>query len=191
MVSKPASHPDASAQGKEACFAELYSAHFQFVWRLTRRFGGRQRDLEDLVHDVFVAVHGALDRYDPTRPMRPWLFGITFRVVSDYRRRARFDREVPVDEHRSASTEPVALEHLVVQERRALVAQGLERLSMDQRAVFVMHEMEGESIPEIARVLGIPDNTCYSRLRLARARFTAAVRMLAARGSTNITHLTG
>jgi RNA polymerase sigma-70 factor (ECF subfamily) len=72
------------------------------------------------------------------------------------------------------------LEHLEASERRALVAAGLERIPLDQRAVFVMHEMEGVAVPEIARTLGISDNTCYSRLRLARDRFTKAVRAIVA-----------
>ena len=181
MLSKPSPKLARSGQGPGDLFDELYREHFHFVWRLVRRFGGRERDREDLVHDVFVAVHGALGRYDRTRPVRPWLFGITFRVVSDYRRRARFAAEVPVGEHKTAARAPVAVEHIASRERRELVSAGLERLPLEQRAVFVMHEMEGESIPEIARGLGISDNTCYSRLRLARERFTKAVRAIAAR----------
>jgi len=51
----------------------------------------------------------------------------------------------------------------------------LEELDLDRRAVFVMHDIDGHVMPDIAAALGVPLNTAYSRLRLARADFAAAV----------------
>jgi len=81
-----------------------------------------------------------------------------------------------------AST-PESEERASREEKRALVAAVLEALSMDQRAVFVLHDLEERAVPEIATMLGIPLNTAYSRLRLAREQFAAAVRRLQLRGS--------
>lgn len=165
----------------ELCLERIYADQFDYVWRTLRRLGVRERDLEDKAHDVFIVVHRKLGDYDPGRPLRPWLFGIAFRVVSDYRRRAGFAREVPVDEHHGPDELAAdAFEHVVAAERRALVAEALEAIPDDQRAVFAAVEFEGLAVPEIARALSIPDNTCYSRLRLARRRFAAAVRRIAA-----------
>ena len=55
---------------------------------------------------------------------------------------------------------------------------GLETLDLDRRAVFVLHDLEGETIPVIAEALAIPLNPAYSRLRLARRDFTEAVTRL-------------
>ncbi len=177
--------PAGAGPPTDASFTALYREQLDFVWRLLRRFGVRERDMEDLAHDVFVAVHGSWGRYDPARPLRPWLYGVAFRVTSDYRRRARFSREVP-SEHsdQQPSAAPDAFAAVETAERRALVAAALEELPLDQLAVFVAHELEGETVPTIAAALSIPDNTCYSRLRLARGRFEAAVRRLAADRST-------
>ena len=49
----------------------------------------------------------------------------------------------------------------------------------DRRAVLVMHDLEGWTAPEIAAEIGVPLNTVYSRLRLARAEFRSAVDRLA------------
>jgi RNA polymerase sigma-70 factor (ECF subfamily) len=57
----------------------------------------------------------------------------------------------------------------------------LDELDLAQRAVFVMHDLDGVAIPEIASMLGIPLNTAYSRLRLARTAFDRAVRRLRAK----------
>lgn len=61
---------------------------------------------------------------------------------------------------------------------RALVLSALDLLTDDRRAVFVAAEIEGLAMPEITAALGIPLNTGYTRLRLARADFIAAVTRL-------------
>jgi RNA polymerase sigma-70 factor, ECF subfamily len=158
--------------------ATLYTRHFDYVWHAVRRLGGRDGDLEDLVHDVFMTLWRTLDRYDPRRPIKPWLYGIAFRVVSDYRRRARFSREIPASQNEAfvADTRPAPLAEVEQRERRRLVAQALEALGEQQRVVFVMVEIEGYSVVEVSEALGLKLNTAYSRLRLARTKFTAAVK---------------
>ena len=59
-----------------------------------------------------------------------------------------------------------------------MVQAALDQLPMEQRAVFVLHELDEQSAPEVAEALGTPLNTVYSRLRLARERFRAAVEAL-------------
>jgi RNA polymerase sigma-70 factor (ECF subfamily) len=75
-----------------------------------------------------------------------------------------------------AATSQGPEEAMAAQQDRALVARALGALDLDRRAVFVMHELEGQAVPEIARALAIPLNTAYSRLRLARRDFVDAVR---------------
>ena len=60
---------------------DIYAAEVRWLWRVLWRLGVPERDLEDVAHDVFVVVHRKLPDYDPTRPLRPWLFGICFRVA--------------------------------------------------------------------------------------------------------------
>ena len=64
---------------------------------------------------------------------------------------------------------------LAGEEARRQVARALEQLPLEQRAVFVLHDIDGVSAPEFARALEVPLNTVYSRLRLAREKFLAAV----------------
>lgn len=63
-------------------------------------------------------------------------------------------------------------------EDRRLVTRALDAIAIERRAVFVMHDMDGIAVPEIARVLEMPLNTAYSRLRLARDEFRDAIRRL-------------
>ena len=84
----------------------VYDEHFDYVWHTLRRLGVRAADLEDLAHDVFVAFHRTRATYDPSRPIRPWLFGIAFRVSSDHRRRARHRYEVVAERDTPDASRP-------------------------------------------------------------------------------------
>jgi hypothetical protein len=64
---------------------------------------------------------------------------------------------------------------------RALIATSLESIDIARRGVFILHELDAQPMVEIAQALGIPVNTAYSRLRVAREEFTATFRLLAAR----------
>ena len=169
-------------------FPTLYRSEFAYVWKTLRRLGAPARDMEDLAHDLFVVVHRHLAEYDPRRPLRPWLFGIAVRVLSDYRRTFRNSRELldrgPAGQASEAiDGAPPPDERLADAQARALLMSALDELPLERRAVLVMHDLDGVAVPEIAAALEIPLNTAYSRLRLARADLAAAVRRpRAARG---------
>jgi RNA polymerase sigma-70 factor, ECF subfamily len=168
--------PARDTRGSAPDLASIYEAEVAYVWESLRRLGVRDADLEDVAHDLFLAVRRRLPDYDPGRPLRPWLFGFAYRLASDYRRSARVRLEVvalPVD---AADGRADAEEQLAAREARDLILGALAGVPLEQRAVFVMHDLDGCSIPEIADALGAPENTLYSRLRAARTQFTAAVR---------------
>lgn len=172
-----------AARTDHADFRSWFEAHFDYVWHTLRRLGVRPSDLEDLAHDVFLQVFRNLARYEPERPVRPWLFGFAYRVASDYRRRASHRLEVLVETHEPIDSCPGALELLSRREEHAFVHAALETLELKRRAVFILHELDGCSMPEVAASLDIPLNTAYSRLRLARKQFRAACqRRATARG---------
>lgn len=178
----PNAEPDATPAPIEAAppdFNALYREHVGHVWRTLRRLGVVERDLEDATHEVFLIVHRRLGDYDPTRPMRPWLTGIAWRVAADERRRARHTREKMIgDEGFSAHVDPGRGPEgeIARREAQALVAHGLDALDLDRRVIFVMYEIDGATGREIAEALDIPLFTVFSRLRSARALFKKAVK---------------
>ncbi len=180
--SDPASDP-LLGPAKRPDFTTIFQTECSYVWNTLRRLGVQERDLEDVAHDVFVAVHRKLDNYDPARPLKPWLFGIAFRVASDYRRLARHRRELMDDGFEAVDDRPSVDDQIATEQARKLVLDALEALDLDKRAVFVMHELDGHAMPAIAAALGIPVNTAYSRLRLAREAFAVAVKRIRLRTS--------
>ena len=86
--------------------------------------------------------------------------------------------EIPASLGEPADPLPLADEAIEAFQARVLVDRALEALDFDQRSVFILHDLDGHSIPDAAKLLEVPLNTAYSRLRLARARFAAAVRRI-------------
>lgn len=157
----------------------VFDAHFGWVWNTLRRLGVSEGDAPDLAQEVFVIVHSLLGDYDPERPIRPWLFGIAYRVACRWRALARHRRELPIDAPFDApDPRPSADEALEQHEARALVLRALDTIDLPRRAVLVMNVLDEQPMPEVAEALGIPVNTAYSRLRLARADFAKAVHRL-------------
>lgn len=164
-------------------FRTIFETEFEYVWHSLRRLGVRERDVDDVTHDAFIVVYRTLDQYDPSRPLRPWLFGIASRHAANYRRRAHHRGDVMEPDPELADHALGADETLASRQAAALALAALDALDDDRRTVFVLHEFDGVSIPDVAAALGVPLNTVYSRLRLAREHFAAAVKRLrAARG---------
>ena len=177
---------DSSASGSSH-FDLLFDREFSYVWNTLRRLGICERDLEDVTHEVFLQIYTHWAAFDPARAARPWLFGFAYRIAADYRRLARHRMRLVGD---VAEVEDEALpgagadqdDAANAREAAQLVDRALDRLELEQRAVLVMHDIDGSTMGEVAAALAIPVNTGYSRLRLARARFSAVVRKMKGAG---------
>jgi RNA polymerase sigma-70 factor, ECF subfamily len=159
-------------------FAELFRAEFAYVWNALARLGVATRDLEDVTHEVFLSVYRKLADFDCQRPLRPWLFSFAFRAASDYRKLARHRVELIGIEGDAEAAEPSAVETLISEEDRRLIEAALLRVPLERRALLLLHEVDGFTIPEVAEALSLPLNTAYSRLRLARADLAKAAKAL-------------
>lgn len=162
-------------------FDEVFRAERRGVALLLRRLGVRAGDVDDVTQELFLAAHQRWDRYDPERPMRPWLRGFAVRLASDYRRRACVRWERPTDAAELADDLPPVDAMLATRQQHDLAHAALAALDDDRRAVLEQVDLEDHTVPEASRALGIPLNTAYSRLRLAREHFGAAVRRIRAR----------
>jgi RNA polymerase sigma-70 factor (ECF subfamily) len=155
-------------------FEALYRQHHAFVWRSVRRLGVPMAEIDDLVQEVFVVVHRRLSEFEGRSAITTWLFGIAYRVVRDARRSAaaRARREALA----SAARPPTEPEQRVQRRQVAqILDELLDGLDEDQRSVFVMADIVHMSAPEIAELTNTKLNTVYSRLRLARRAFEAAL----------------
>ncbi len=146
----------------------LVREHAQYVWRALRHLGVAEADVEDASQDVFVVVHRRLGDFRGDSSIKTWVYGISVRVASEYRRRARVVREVPEAEP-AALAEP-ARQDAELQTRQSLerLARILDQLDEEKRAVFVLYELEELTMNDVAKAVDCPLQTAYSRLHAAR-----------------------
>ena len=152
-------------------FPDIYRSELRYVLVVLRRLGVRPADIEDVAHDVFVAVYRHFAERDPARPIRPWLFGFCFRIAKDHRKLARHRHEAPPALEEPADAGRLPDQQVDDERLRVWLVEALDAMDFDKRGLVVMHDLEGIAVPQIAELLEVPLNTAYSRLRLARAEF--------------------
>jgi RNA polymerase sigma-70 factor (ECF subfamily) len=155
-------------------FRALYDAEVRFLFNFLRRLGVPSAELEDVAQEVFTQVYAKLDQYDRSRPFRAWLTGFAVHAAADHRRK-RAKRDVPKDDVETALG---GAGENASRDAHEVVMHGLRSLSFDEREVLVLVDLYGHTMAESAQILNIPENTGYSRLRVARERFRAAVHAL-------------
>jgi RNA polymerase sigma-70 factor (ECF subfamily) len=157
-------------------FASVYRANLDYIWSSLRRLGTPSSDLEDVAHEVFLVVHRKLDDYDRARPLRPWLFGIAYRVASEHRRKnARRAQQELEDELAASESSSSPEKQTVKRQAIELARKALDSIDEEARAVFVLAELDGVAVTDVAETLSIPVNTAYTRLRRARLAIANAI----------------
>jgi len=158
--------------GDETALVTLYRRHHQVVRAFARRLLGDPSIAEDLVHDVFLAAPGALQRYRGEAEPRALLLGIAVNKAKHHLRaaiRSRRAMERLADESASPEIERPDGEL----ERRELCAElqrGLDRLPVEQRVVIVLCAIEERTAAEVAVIVGAPENTVRTRLYHAKRK---------------------
>lgn len=155
---------------------QVYQRELDYLIGSLRRLGVPSSDIEDVLHEVFLVMLTRWADYDRARPVRPWLFGIAFRVASSQRRKGT--REVLSEHFETEDPGARPDESALAVQNRALLLKALAQVPMERRAVLIMHEVDETSMRDIASQLGIPLFTAYSRLRKARRELDAALSRL-------------
>jgi RNA polymerase sigma-70 factor (ECF subfamily) len=162
--------------GDEAALGEVYDQFSSFVHGLALRVIGDARAAEDITQDVFVCVWEKPAAFEPGRgSLRTWLATLAHRRAVDYvRREEARRRRAQRDANRSATTpdvEEMAIA-LVTAER---VRTALDTLPDEQRQAIHLAYFGGKTYRQVAEVLGIPEGTAKSRLRLGLRRIAMAL----------------
>ncbi len=169
----PGASPD-SFSGDE--LLGRFAEEMPFLYGFVERMGIPPSDRDDIIQEVFLVFHRRRADFDQSRQLRPWLSGIAYRLTLSQRRAGRelvSEALDPADE-RGQSPE----QDYVQRESAEVVRMALQKLPPKQRAVFVLHEIQGMDVVAIAHAVGVPRFTVYSRLREGRRAFSEAVKRL-------------
>jgi len=160
---------------ESACLA-AFDGELDYLFMTLKRLGAAPHEIEDLAQEVFVVLYRHWRTLDTDRPIRPYLFGVAFRILyAHHRRRAREILCADVDADDGALSPEGSFQS---KQSVALVTAALQRLPMSRRAVVVMHDLDEIPIADVARSLAITRFGAYARLRKGRRELAAAIRRL-------------
>jgi RNA polymerase sigma factor (sigma-70 family) len=157
--------------GDETALARVYDLYFPLVYRLAVRVTGDWAAAEDVVQEVFAHLWQRPEAFDPGRgSLRTWLGTLTHHTAVDWTRRERSrrrrQRAVLPDDCADRDPEGRALAAAVASRVRAAVA----ALPPAQRQAIQLAYFEGRTYREVAAILGIPEGTGKTRLRVGLRR---------------------
>jgi RNA polymerase sigma-70 factor (ECF subfamily) len=155
-------------------FQAIYDEYVAFVRACARALGVAPDAMDDAVQEIFLVIHARVHTLSKSNSLRSWIYGVTRRVASNYRRasRARDNSSVALGADPDfEGGEPTPLEAAARQEDLALLYLLLAKLDPAKREAFIMAELEEMTGAEIAEATHVPLNTVYSRLRVARGQF--------------------
>ena len=153
-------------KGDQSAFGQLVRRHQRRAYAVARAIVLNHEDAEDAVQEAFLHAYRALDRFRPDQAFGAWLHRIVANAALDLtrRRKVREADELP-ETVASPFRDPAESDDL-----RKRLRDALAELPPRQRAVIVLHDVEGYKHAEIGKMLGIPEGTARSDLHYARAR---------------------
>jgi RNA polymerase sigma-70 factor, ECF subfamily len=164
-----------AAGGDEDAMRQIYREHADSVFRTACRvLGSSDAELDDVVQHTFLAAIDGAARFDGRSRLSTWLIGIATRRALDHARaRHRRGRWARLREWAGLSDGASVARPDAQIEGRSLAERALAELTPDQRVVFVLHQVEGHTLQEIADMTDTGISTLHARLGAARKRLDA------------------
>lgn len=166
----------AARGGNEATWAALVQAHQAAVFRLAYLLLGDADEAEDVAQEAFIRAFYALARFDPARPLRPWLLQIARNLAYNRRRSLRRYLAALGRWWEATSSQVEAPSVTVLQEQEAQTLwQAVQQLQVrDQEVIYVRYFL-ALSVADTAAALGVAEGTVKSRLSRALSRLRTVV----------------
>jgi len=161
-------------RGSTEAFGKLVLLHQRRAYGVARAIVGSHEDAEDAVQEAFLHAYRALDRFIAGQPFGAWVSRIAANAALDLTRRRKVRA---VDELPATLANPI-FDPAERDELRGRLSAAIAQLGERQRAVLLLHDVEGYQHAEIGELLGIPDGTCRSDLHHARSALRRALENL-------------
>jgi len=164
-------------QGDTAAFDELVRRYTSIVYRVLYKILRHEEDTQDALQDTFVSAYRALPRFRQDARFSTWIYRIATNAAL-MKARARKNNLVSLDhptedpDAQSAWELPdwsaTPDEEIMTGETRRIMEDAIQALPPEQRAAFVLHDIQDLSSAETAQAMGITVSAVNSRLHRAR-----------------------
>ncbi|MEU0497192.1 RNA polymerase sigma factor SigM [Mycobacterium sp. NPDC006124] len=159
--------------GDRYAFEELFHRHRRQLHRLALITSRNPEDAKDALQDAMLKAHSKAPSFRYDASVSSWLYRIVVNACLDRLRRNKIHPVTPLDDEVCHFGDPTSRVDTVLVVERALM-----RLPLEQRAVVVAVDMQGYSVAETARLLGVPEGTVKSRCSRARAKLAKTLEYL-------------
>lgn len=157
--------------GDTRAFRMLVEAHQGFAYRVAFRMVPDEHDAEDIVQEVFIKLWNNLKKYRPENRFTTWLYRMVVNQCLDFMKSRRVQQRGRNENLETIMNHPTAIspdEELQNNELMKIVYQATEILSPQQRAVFVLRDLEALSVEEVCEILSMSSGAVKSNLYYAR-----------------------
>jgi RNA polymerase sigma-70 factor, ECF subfamily len=154
----------AHVAGDQYAFEELFYRHHRQLYRLAVVTSRNREDAADALQDAMLKAHRSAPAFRHDSAVSSWLYRIVVNACLDRLRRHKTTPAVALEDVPPIGDPTPGVDTAIVVER------ALMRLPVEQRAAVVAVDMQGYSVAETARMLGIAEGTVKSRCARARAK---------------------
>lgn len=159
----------AHAAGDPYAFSELVKRHRDRMWAVALRTLRDPEEAADALQEAFISAFRAASSFRAESQVTTWLHRIVVNACLDRMRRRQTRPTVPLPE--AGPGEPAApRDAMSERETRLIIQDALAELPEEQRAPIVLVDVEGYSVAETAKLLGIAEGTVKSRCARGRAK---------------------
>jgi len=164
--------------GDERAFGKLMKRYMPHVSNVAYRMLGDRDDAKDVTQLVFLKTASNLDHYDSSKRFSTWLYRITVNASVDFlRKRRRHAHELLDNYTESLENNDASPAQLYYRKRvRCTILEAAERLSGKQKAAFVLKDVDGHEVREVAEILDIPEATVRWYVHKARLKLRKELR---------------
>jgi RNA polymerase sigma-70 factor (ECF subfamily) len=156
--------------GDRYAFAELFYRHQRQLYRLAHITSRNPDDAAEALQDAMLSAHRSAPHFRHDSAVSSWLHRIVVNACLDRLRRNKIRPTAELDDTLCPVVDPTSRVDTAIVVERALM-----RLPVEQRAAVVAVDMQGYSVAETARMLGVAEGTVKSRCARARAKLAEAL----------------
>jgi len=167
-------------RGRKRAFDSIVERYTPALYSLSYRMLGRSEDAEEAVQEIFMKAYRSLPKFRLSRRFYPWIYTIAINHLRSLARKKRakfrprilrYDQELLATLPASGNPDPADVVERAEVEK--LIADAIQALKPVYKEVFLLRQVEGMPVRDVAEIMDLPEGTVKTYLHRARVQLTA------------------